>query len=218
MHFRDRTDAGQQLADALQDYQGQQGLVLLALPRGGVPVAVEVAKALKVPLDVMLVRKLGVPGQEELAMGAIAMGGTTILNDQIIRQLGLDETVVTAAVRREMPELARRNQLYRGGRPMPDLHAKTVIVVDDGLATGATMKAAVAALRKLGADAIIVAVPVGAYETCEELAELADTVICLYQPSPFWGVGRWYQVFGQTSDQEVIDLLGRYGPDGGNAS
>jgi len=217
VHFRDRIDAGRQLADALKDYAGREGLVLLALPRGGVPVAVEVAKALNIPLDVMLVRKLGVPGQEELAMGAIAMGGTTILNDHIIRQLNLDQTVIKAAVRWETAELERRNQLYRSGRPMPDLHAKTVVVVDDGLATGATMKAAVAALRKLGAHEIVVAVPVGAYDTCEELSELADAVICLYQPSPFWGVGRWYQVFGQTSDEEVVDLLDRYGPDGGNA-
>jgi len=205
--FKNKPEAGKELADALIDYEGRQDCLILALPRGGVPVAYEVAKRLALPLDVLLVRKLGVPGHEELAMGAIASGDVRVLNHDILQQLYISPVAVEQVTTKEKKELDRRNQLYRGTLPMPDIKRKTIIVVDDGLATGATMKAAVAALREASAARIIVAVPVGAVSTCHELAELADKVICLYRPEPFGGVGQWYADFSQTSDREVQQLL-----------
>jgi len=205
--FRDRRHAGQMLAQALAPYAGRDDVIVLALPRGGVPVAFEVAQALHAPLDVFLVRKLGVPGQEELAMGAIASGGVRVLNDGIMRLLLLDELDLEAVVAREQRELTRREQAYRAGRAEPALAGKVVIVVDDGLATGATMRAAVAALRQRHPSRVVVAVPVGAADTCALLHNEADAVVCLRSPEPFGGVGLWYDNFTQTSDDEVRTLL-----------
>ncbi|ODS24502.1 phosphoribosyl transferase [Candidatus Endobugula sertula] len=205
--FENKREAGKQLAEALNDYEGRQDCLILALPRGGVPVAYEVAKRLSLPLDVLLVRKLGVPGHEELAMGAIATGGIRVINHNILQQLYLSPAALEQVTIKEEKELNRRNRLYRGNLPIPDLKRKTIIVVDDGLATGATMKAAVATLQAAKANSIIVAVPVGATFTCYELAELADKVVCLYRPDPFGGVGQWYTDFSQTSDEEVQQLL-----------
>ena len=205
--FENKHEAGKQLADALIDYAGRQDCLILALPRGGVPVAYEVAKILSLPLDVLLVRKLGVPDHEEFAMGAIASGGIRILNHDILQQLYISPEDVEQVTTKERIELERRDQLYRGNLPMPDIKGKNIIVVDDGLATGATMKAAIAALRETNAANIIVAVPVGAVATCHELAKLADKVVCLYRPEPFGGVGKWYVDFSQTSDREVQQLL-----------
>jgi putative phosphoribosyl transferase len=205
--FRDRREAGRRLAAELADI-GPDPLVL-ALPRGGVPVAAEVARALGAPLDVFVVRKLGVPGHEELAMGAIASGGSRVLNDTIIRDLGLGARDIAAAEAREARELARREAIYRGARPFPDLQGRKVIVVDDGLATGATMRAAVTALRQLGPGAIVVAVPVAPPDTLALLRSEADDVVCVLSPEPFGGVGRWYESFPQVSDAEVQALLER---------
>jgi putative phosphoribosyl transferase len=205
--FRNRREAGCRLAAELADI-GPDPLVL-ALPRGGVPVAAEVARALGAPLDVFLVRKLGVPGHEELAMGAIASGGSRVLNDTILRDLGLGARDIAAAEAREARELARREAIYRGSRPFPDLRGRTVIVVDDGLATGATMRAAVTALRQLGPGAIVVAVPVAPPDTLALLRREADDVVCVLSPEPFGGVGRWYESFPQMSDAEVQALLER---------
>jgi len=207
MRFRDRTDAGQRLAGKLSQYAGRDDVIVLALPRGGVPVGVEVARALGAPLDVFLVRKLGVPGHEELAMGAIASGGVRVLNRDVIDQLRIAPRWVDKVAAREMEELARRETAYRDGRPAPDVRGKTVILVDDGLATGASMKAAVAALRDLEPARVIAAVPVGAPETCEELRELADEVVCAETPDPFFAVGSWYADFDQTTDEQVRELL-----------
>lgn len=207
MSFRDRRHAGQMLAQALARYAGRDDVIVLALPRGGVPVAFEVAQALRAPLDIFLVRKLGVPGQEELAMGAIASGGVRVLNDSIMRMLLLDERDVEAVAAREQRELARRELAYRGGHPEPALAGKIVIVIDDGLATGATMRAAVAALRQRQPARVVVAVPVGAADTCALLRDEADEVVCLRRPEPFGGVGMWYDDFRQTEDDEVRALL-----------
>jgi len=182
---------------------------VLALPRGGVPVGYEVARALEAPLDVFLVRKLGVPGHEELAMGAIASGGVRVVNEDVARMLGLREDVLDAVAAREQQELQRREQLYRDDRPPADVRGRTVILVDDGLATGSTMRAAVAALRRKGASHIVVAAPVGAAETCEAFAAEADDAICARTPEPFYAVGLWYEDFSQTSDDEVRMLLAR---------
>ena len=207
MQFTDRVDAGRQLATKLSKYAGRRDVVVLGLPRGGVPVAAEVARALGATLDIFLVRKLGVPGHPELAMGAIAEGGVEVLSDHVIRDLGIPEAAVLQVAVRERLELDRRDTLYRQGRPRPQLRGRTVIVVDDGLATGASMQAAVLALRKLEPAHIVVAVPVGAMETCERLRREADAVVCAATPEPFQAVGLWYQRFDQTTDDEVRQLL-----------
>lgn len=207
--FRDRTEAGQLLAEKLSDYAGRPDVLVLALPRGGVPVAYEVARALGVPLDVFLVRKLGVPGHEELAMGALASGGVCVLNDDVVQALNIPGRVIEAAAARERRELKRRERAYRGGRPAPEVRGRAVILVDDGLATGSTMRAAVAALRRLGPARIIVAVPTAAPSTCEEFRHEADECVCDITPDPFYAVGLWYEDFSQTTDDEVRDLLGR---------
>src|SRR5438445_9978536 len=207
--FRDRHEAGRRLADKLVAYAKRPDVLVLALPRGGVPVAYEVARALGAPLDVFVVRKLGVPGYEEFAMGAVATGGVRVLNDEVVNGLRIPEYVVDAVAAQEQRELARRERLYRGGRPPPDVRGRTVILVDDGLATGATMYAAIEALRKQNPGRIVVAVPTASPDTCEEMKAKADDVICAITPDPFQAVGRWYQDFSQTSDEEVADLLAR---------
>jgi len=207
--FRDRQEAGRVLADLLKAFAGRPDVIVLALPRGGVPVAFEVASALHAPLDVFVVRKLGVPGHEELAMGAVASGGVGVLNQDIVRDLGLPKAAIEAAVQREELELRRRERVYRDGRPLPDLKNRVVILVDDGLATGATMRAAAQALRRHEPERIIVAVPTAAPDTCEALKSEVDEVICAITPEPFQAVGLWYDEFPQTSDEEVRDLLAR---------
>jgi putative phosphoribosyl transferase len=207
--FRDRREAGRLLALRLAAYANRPDVLVLALPRGGVPVAFEVARALGAPLDVFVVRKLGVPGHEELAMGAIATGGVRVLNDQVVRALRIPEYVIEAVAEKEWQELARRERLYRGDRPFPEVRGRTVILVDDGLATGTTMQAAVRALRRQQAARIVVAVPVAAPETCQELSEEVDDIVCAATPEPFQAVGLWYEDFSQTTDEEVGDLLAR---------
>jgi putative phosphoribosyl transferase len=206
--FRDRVEAGELLAHSLDGYRDRDDVVVLGLPRGGVPVASQVAKALNVPLDVFVVRKLGVPGQEELAMGAIATGGVRLVNEDVVNALGIPPNVIDSVARSEQIELHRREQLYRGTRPATGLTNKTVILVDDGLATGSTMRAAVMAVRQHQPARVIVAVPVGAPSTCEQLALEADEVVCVRQPDPFVAVGLWYRDFAATSDHEVRSLLG----------
>jgi len=207
--FRNRTDAGRQLAEKLAAYADRPDVLVLALPRGGVPVGFEVARALGAPFDVFLVRKLGVPGYEELAMGAVATGGVRVLNDEIVRGLGILEREIDAVVARELQELARRERLYRGDRPPPDVAGRTVILVDDGLATGATMRAAIQALRQQHPARIVVAVPTASPDTCEALKAEADDVVCAMTPEPFLAVGHWYDDFTQTTDNEVRELLAR---------
>jgi predicted phosphoribosyltransferase/erythromycin esterase-like protein len=207
--FHDRREAGRVLAEKLAAYAHRADVLALALPRGGVPVAYEVARALGAPLDVFVVRKLGVPGYEELAMGAIASGGVRVLNDQLVERLGIPEDMMDVVVARERQELERRERLYRRGRPPPDVRGQTVILVDDGLATGATMHAAIQALRKQNPARIVVAVPTASPETCEEMKAEADDVVCAITPEPFHAVGRWYQNFSQTTDEEVDVLLTR---------
>lgn len=209
MIFRDRTDAGQKLAARLAKYAHRSDVLVLALPRGGVPVAYEVAEQLGAPLDVFLVRKLGVPGYEELAMGAIASGGVRVVNDDVVRQLAIPGEVIDAVAAEERRELERRERAYRNDRPPPDVKGRTVILIDDGLATGSTMRAAAAALRKLGPARIVVAVPVSAPESCDEIREEVDEVVCAVTPEPFRGVGLWYKDFSQTTDEEVRELLER---------
>jgi putative phosphoribosyl transferase len=209
MIFADRAEAGRFLASKLTQYADRQDVIVLALPRGGVPVAFEVARALHAPLDVFLVRKLGLPGHEELAMGAIASGGARVLNENVVRALRIPENVIEAVAAAEQRELERRERIYREDRPPPNLRGRTVILVDDGLATGSTMRAAVLALRQQGAARIVVAVPVGAPETCAEFQREADEVICARTPEPFYAVGLWYGDFSQTTDEEVRDLLER---------
>jgi len=205
--FRDRHEAGRALAALLEDYRGRDDVVVLALPRGGVPVGYEVATALGAPLDVFLVRKLGVPGHEELAMGAIATGGVVVLNDDVVRDLGISPEDLRRVAEREARELRRREQAYRGNRPMPDIAGKVVILVDDGLATGSSMRAAIQALRALGPARIVVAVPAAPESTCQELAAEVDEVVCATTPSPFFAVGASYYDFTQTTDDEVRELL-----------
>lgn len=207
MLFRDRTDAGRQLAGRLTHYAGRDDVLVLALPRGGVPVGYEVARALGAPLDVFLVRKLGTPGHEELAMGAIASGGVRVMNEQVVSALRPSDAVIERVEAKERRELERRECEYRGGRPPLAVRGKTVILVDDGLATGSTMRAAVAALRRLDPDRIVVAVPVGAAETCAEFRTEADEAICAHEPDPFHAVGIWYDDFSQTTDEQVRALL-----------
>lgn len=207
--YRDRSDAGHQLAERLGDYAGRDDVVVLALPRGGVPVAFEVAVALDAPLDVLCVRKLGTPGQPELAMGAVASGNLRVMNEDVLRFLDIDEETIEAVVQRELVELDRRERTYRGERTPVAVSRRTVILVDDGIATGATMRVAVAALRQRDPAKIIVAVPHGAEETCVELRREADEVVCLATPHPYIAVGTWYWNFAQVSDAEVSRLLER---------
>jgi erythromycin esterase-like protein/predicted phosphoribosyltransferase len=210
MRFKNRPDAGDQLAAQLLSYAGRPDAIVLALPRGGVPVAAEIARRLRLPLDVLLVRKLGVPGHPELAMGAIAAGGVEVLNHGLIEELGVPRSLVQQVAVREQLELDRRDRLFRGDREHPLVGGRTVIVVDDGLATGATMEAAIHALRRMEAHQVVVAVPVGARETCDRLARLADAVVCLAMPEPMNAVGLWYEDFTQTSDEEVRRLLDKH--------
>ncbi|MCP3137697.1 phosphoribosyltransferase [Pyxidicoccus xibeiensis] len=205
--FLDRYEGGRELAELLRPYAHRPDTLVLGLPRGGVPVALVVAQELGAPLDVFLVRKLGTPGHEELAMGAIASGGVRVINREVVEQLEIPQEAINATAEREARELRRREQRYRDGRPPPDVSGRTVILVDDGLATGTTMRAAVAALRRLEPARIVVAVPVGATESCEVLAAEADEVICARMPEPFYAVGLWYRDFAQTTDEEVRELL-----------
>jgi predicted phosphoribosyltransferase len=207
MRFRNRTEAGRVLADRLTEYAGRPDVIVLALPRGGVPVAFEVAQALGAPLDVFLVRKLGVPGHEELAMGALAAGGVRVLNQDVLGHVAVPLEAIESVTEAEAAELSRRDREYRDGRPPPNVHGKTVILVDDGLATGSSMRAAVAALRQMSPAKIVVAVPVAAAETCAEFSREVDEVVCAQTPEPFRAVGWWYEDFGQTSDEEVRELL-----------
>jgi putative phosphoribosyl transferase len=209
MIYRDRIDAGRQLAARLSDYANRDDVLLLALPRGGVPVAYEVAKALHVPLDIFLVRKLGVPGHEELAMGAISTGGVRVLNEDVVNYLGIPGEVIDAVAMDELRELKRRERAYRDDRPEPNIQGKTVILIDDGLATGSTMRAAAAALRQKTPARVIVAVPVSATRTCDEYRMGVDEIICVKTPEPFLGVGQWYEDFSQTTDEEVRQLLAK---------
>jgi putative phosphoribosyl transferase len=209
MIFRDRTDAGKYLATKLLSYKDRQDALVLALPRGGVPVAFEVAQALRMPLDIFLVRKLGVPGHEELAMGAISTGGVRVLNEDTVEYLRIPEHVIDSIAAEELKELKRRELAYRGNRPEPDVKGKTVILIDDGLATGSTIRAAAQALRQQQPARIVVAVPVSAPETCDEYRIGVDEIICAVTPEPFLGVGMWYLDFSQTTDDEVRDLLER---------
>lgn len=205
--FRDRVDAGRQLAALLSRYADRPEAIVLGLPRGGVPVAFEVARALHLPLDVFIVRKLGVPGHEELAMGAIASGSVRVLNDEVIRHLRISQMVIDSVSAYEAEEIARRERVYRDDLPPPRIAGRTVILVDDGLATGSTMKAAVAALRTQGASRIVVAVPVAPGSTWREFHTIADEIVCLRMPEDFWAVSVWYEDFRQTTDDEVRDLL-----------
>ncbi|MCP3100818.1 phosphoribosyltransferase [Myxococcus sp. K15C18031901] len=205
--FQDRFSAGRELAALLGRYAHHPDTRVFALPRGGVPVGYEVARALGAPLDVFLVRKLGTPGHEELAMGAIATGGVHVVNDEVVRQLDIPPEQIDAAAAREGAELRRRERSYRQGRPALDVRHRRVILVDDGLATGATMRAAVAAVRQLEPARVVVAVPVAAPEACDLLEEEADEVVCARMPDPFFAVGLWYRDFAQTTDDEVRALL-----------
>src|SRR6266702_6142596 len=207
--FSNRAEAGQLLAEQLLKYAGRGDVIVLGLPRGGVPVAFEVAEALRVPLDVFIVRKLGVPGFEELAVGAIASGGVRVLNEDVARAFPNADEIIDALTARETAELQRREQSYRDGRPAPELAGKTVILVDDGLATGATMRAAVKALRERDVARIVVAAPVGAPETCREFENEVDEIVCAMAPDYFQAVGQYYEDFSQTSDEEVHELLAR---------
>jgi putative phosphoribosyl transferase len=205
--FADRHEAGRELAARLLAYKGRPDVVVLALPRGGVPVAFEIAEALGAPLDIFVVRKLGMPGHAEFAVGAIASGGVRVVNDEVLRVYGILPAAIAAVAKRELAELERREREYRGGRPLPDLRNRVVILVDDGLATGSTMRAAVQAVRALGPSRVVVAVPVGAAQTCEEFADVADETVCALTPEPFKAVGLWYRDFSQTTDDEVRALL-----------
>ena len=207
--FHDRTEAGRALAKLLSAYAHRKDVLILALPRGGVPVAFEVAQALDVPLDVFVVRKLGLPTNEELAMGALASGNVRVLNEEVVNSFGITENIIEAVADRERIELDRRERLYRGDAPFPAVSDKTIVFVDDGLATGSTMRAAVAALRRRHPHRIIVAVPVAPPSTCEILRSEADEVVAVATPEPFYAVGQWYKVFDQTTDWQVRDLYER---------
>lgn len=207
--FRNREEAGRVLAERLKAYANRSDVVVLALPRGGVPVGVEVAAALRAPLDVFVVRKLGTPGQPELAMGAIASGGVRVLNEDVVQVLNLTNEAIDRVAQVEQQELDRRERLYRADRPFPNLERQVVILVDDGLATGSTMRAAVKAVRQHRPSTIVVAVPAGAAETCEEFRNEVDEIVCVIAPEAFRAVGAWYEEFPQISDEEVRDLLAR---------
>lgn len=205
--LKNRREAGRLLARKMEGRSDLSNAIVLALPRGGVPVGFEIAKALTIPLDIFIVRKLGVPGQEELALGAIATGGVRVINDEVVRSFDIPEVLIQTIASRESRELEHREQLYRQGRPPAEVSGLTVIVTDDGLATGATMRAAVRALRALGAARIIVAVPVAPLDTYEKLRKVADEVVCLMTPSLFFAIGEWYEDFSQVSDEEVGETL-----------
>jgi len=207
--FPNRAEAGRRLAEKLEKYSGRDDVIVLGLPRGGVPVAYEVAKRLGVPLDVFIVRKLGVPGFEELALGAIASGGVRVLNQDVVRALPNAEELIESVTAKEIAELERRERSYRDERPPPELSGRTVILVDDGLATGATMRAAVAALRQQGAAKIVIGVPVGAADTCREFEKEVDETVCAIASEWFQAVGQYYENFSQTTDDEVRELLAR---------
>ncbi|WP_347258351.1 phosphoribosyltransferase [Methylocaldum sp.] len=207
--FENRTDAGRKLAEALGAYAGRSDLIVLALPRGGVPVAYEVARALKAPLDLLIVRKLGTPGNPELAMGAIASGGASVLNRDVVSIYRISDEVIENAAAKERQELERRERLYRGDRPYPDIENRCIIVVDDGIATGATMRAGLAALRQRNPSCIVVAVPLAPVDTVERLRAEVDEVVCLMTPEPFFAVGQGYRDFSQTTDDEVREILTR---------
>jgi len=209
MLFRNRREAGRVLAAKLTAYSDRTDVLVLALPRGGVPVAFEVAQSLHASLDVFLVRKLGLPNHPELAMGAIATGGVRVLNEDVIRTWDISDDVIDAVTAQERAELQRRERTYRGDRPAYDVRGQTAILIDDGLATGSTMRAAIAGLRQQGPAQIVVAVPVGSPETCAEFQHEADVAICARTPEPFYAVGIWYGDFSQTTDEEVRDLLER---------
>jgi predicted phosphoribosyltransferase len=208
MLFADRYEAGKALARNLSEYAGKDAVVL-ALPRGGVPVGYEVAEALHVALDIFVVRKLGVPSHEELAMGALASGGVVVLNEGVVAALDISRDAIAEAIRREQPELERREREYREGRPAIPVEGRTAILVDDGLATGSSMRVAIRALHKNSPGAIVVAVPVASRSTCEQFAKEVDEVVCAETPEPFFAVGQWYRDFRQTSDEEVRELLRR---------
>jgi predicted phosphoribosyltransferase len=205
--FVDRREAGVVLAGRLEQFAGRSDLVVLALPRGGVPVGYEVARALGAPLDVFVVRKLGLPGHPELAMGAIASGGVRVLNEDVLESIPVSQAGIDAVTRTEQLELERRERAYRDGRPLVPVEGRVVILVDDGLATGSTMRAAVLAVRRLHPARVVVAVPVGAWQTCQDLRDVADDVVCAFTPEPFRAVGLWYADFSQTTDAEVRQLL-----------
>ncbi|EEF61155.1 phosphoribosyltransferase [Pedosphaera parvula] len=205
--FQDRYEAGQFLAAKLTQFNDDPSVLVLALPRGGVPVAYEVARLLNAPMDVFLVRKMGVPGYEELAMGAVASGGVRVLNDEVIQRLGISERMIEAMAQEKLQELERRELIYRGNREAIPIEGRTVILVDDGLATGASMRAAVHAVRKRGPKSVNIAVPIGSADTCIQLRNEADTVICALTPEPFYAVGAWYSDFIQIPDGEVSRLL-----------
>ncbi|BBA35364.1 phosphoribosyltransferase [Methylocaldum marinum] len=205
--FDDRTDAGRQLAQALGAYAGRSDLLVLALPRGGVPVAYEVARALNAPLDLLIVRKLGTPGNPELAMGAIASGGASVLNPDVVSIYRISDETIERVAANERQELARRERLYRGDRPYPEMENRCIIVVDDGIATGATMRAGLAALRRLNPACIVVAVPLAPSDTVERLRSEVDEVVCLTTPEPFFAVGQGYRDFSQTTDDDVREIL-----------
>jgi putative phosphoribosyl transferase len=207
--FRDRRDAGRALAERLRGFAGRNDIVVLGLPRGGVPVAFEIAAAIGAPLDIFVVRKLGVPGQEELAMGAIASGGIRVLNQDVIDHLEIPPKIIEAVTQKEEGELMRRESEYRDGKPAVDVRGKTVILVDDGLATGSSMRVAALALKKNQPSQIIVAVPVAPRETCAAFESVVDKIVCGITPQPFRAVGEWYEDFSQTSDEEVRELLKR---------
>ncbi|MHB1946713.1 MAG: phosphoribosyltransferase [Gammaproteobacteria bacterium] len=211
--YLDRTEAGKILAEHLKAYANRADAIVLALPRGGVPVAYEIAQALNLPLDVYIVRKLGVPGHEELAMGALAMGGVTVFNEDIVRDLSIPKAMIDKVIKKEQDELSRRELAYRDNLPFPKLANKTVILVDDGIATGATIRAAVMALRQLNPASIVIAVPVAEKSTCEKMEKIADKVVCPLRPSLFYAVGAWYDHFDQTEDEEVHQLLKKYRPE-----
>jgi putative phosphoribosyl transferase len=213
--FQDRQDAGRQLAQALSDYADRDDVVVLGLPRGGVPVAFEVARELDAPLDVFVVRKLGLPRNPELAMGAIASGGVRVMNEDVVRQTGVSDEDIERVAEEEREELKEREEIYRGARPSVDLEDTTVVLIDDGMATGATMRAAVQALREHHPEMIVVAVPTAPPETCSEFEGVADRLVCLETPRSFMGVGGSYRQFGQTTNEEVRDLLERAGEFGG---
>lgn len=221
MIYRNRSDAGKYLAAQLAKYANRNDVLVLALPRGGVPVGFEVARALHAPLDIFLVRKLGVPGHEELAMGAISTGGVRVLNEDTVDYLRIPANVIEAVAANELRELERREHAYRGDRPEPDVREKTVILTDDGLATGSSMRAAAAGLRQQNPDRIVVAVPVSAAQTCDQYRMGVDEIICAKTPEPFYGVGMWYEDFSQTTDEEVRVLLGKaeagYAADAGHS-
>ncbi|MCH4903600.1 phosphoribosyltransferase [Cylindrospermopsis raciborskii CHAB3438] len=210
MKFHNRIQAGKMLGESLIDYANHENLLVLALPRGGVPVGWEIAKAVNAPLDVCIVRKIGVPGQKELAMGAIGAGGVRVFNHDIIATLGIDRDVIEKVVSQELEELERREQTYRGNAPPIKVENKTVILVDDGIATGATIRAAIAVLKQQKPSKIVVAIPVASASTYRELESEVDEVVCLQTPEFFSAIGLWYEDFSQTSDQEVCEILGYY--------